>query len=481
MKSLRIRGIVAIATVLGVLLSSLFSVSSRAVTFPDIDGVKQGRVPSLVALWTVDDKTHARKDLYCTGVLIDRFHFITAAHCLDINQRFVAVGGVTEASQRGQALIVTDFKLHPRYDAKSFQNDIAIARLYYGVDNGAEWGKFIGKYPSIPSNDKAYRKDMRLFGWGLKQNNRESFVVTSVPQQEFKKEAGQAFKTFNAATMLGAGFWYPNEKLYAGACNGDSGGPLLANESSEPVLIGLVSYGSAKGCNVKKPTVYTRVAYYKTWINRTIAQMKKDWDAKGIVRGNSPSAFSLPAFSPRFLSSEYDKKTDSQVTRVRLSRDPDAGRADMNEMMLQVYPELIGINLYLSDRIDGCLLRQKGYLQLQIATNSFQDIDFEVVLGPDSGCFKNDSTVTSEEVKTPPKSFTGDCSVYVRPFESTDAAYKSNTDIDALSLQFDSRCLGKASQIWARALIEIDDAKYESDIEPGTDMWVGPLDPKGKK
>jgi len=469
-----------IVSISGLLISSLLSITSSAVTFPDIDGVKQGRVPYLVALWTVDSKTNARKDLYCTGVLIDRFHFLTAAHCLDIREWFVAVGGVTDASQRGQTLIVTDYELHPRYDAKSYQNDIAIARLYYGVDNAAEWGKFIGRYPTIPRNDKEFRKDMRLFGWGLKQNERPSYVVTSVPQTEFKSEAGKAFKTFNEATMLGAGFWYPSEKLYAGACNGDSGGPLLANESTKPTLIGLVSYGSAKGCDVKKPTVYTRVAYYKPWIDRTITKMKREWDKKGIVRGANPSDFSLPAFSSRFIESEYDKGTASQVTSVRLSRDPDAGRADMNEMMLQVYSDTIGINLYLSNRIDGCLLRQKGYTHLQVATNSFQDIDFELFMRPGTGCFRNGSSITAYDVKTPPKNFSGSCAVRVEPFEATQAAYKSNTDIDALSFQFDSRCLGKATQIWVRAVMEIDDSKYEADIEPGNDMWVGPLNPRGR-
>jgi hypothetical protein len=34
------------------------------------------------------------------------------------------------------------------------------------------------------------------------------------------------------------------------------------------------------------------------------------------------------------------------------------------------------------------------------------------------------------------------------------------------------------SQIWARVLVYIDDGKNESDIEPGSDMWVGPLNPK---
>jgi secreted trypsin-like serine protease len=453
-----------------------FSHNATAVTFPDIDGVKQGRAPYLVALWTVNRETLAREELFCSGVLIDPYHFLTAAHCLEGDESFVAVAGVTKNSERGQTLILTDYLIHPRYDEKSLQNDIAIARLYYGVDQAAEWGKFIGKYPSIPDNDKKFRKDMRVFGWGDKQNGKSSSVVTSVKQDEYKREAKESFKSMNEATMLGAGFKYKSENLYAGACYGDSGGPLVANESTSPALIGLVSYGSAKGCDVKKPTIYTRVAYYKNWIGTAKAKLATNWKTKGIKPGAKPSSFSLPVFSTRFIDSEKDDYGTNSY--IQLSVDPDAGRADVSGIMMQNYKnKMVGVNLYFSNVIDGCLLRQKGNIKLQIATNSFQDIDFSVSVNPSNSCFKNDLGVTISQVKLPPNDFRGNCSVFVKPFKGGEGPYVRATDIDAISLAWDSRCLGKVSQIWARALVSINDNKNETDLEPGSDMWVGPLKP----
>jgi hypothetical protein len=283
--------------------------------------------------------------------------------------------------------------------------------------------------------------------------------------------------------MMGAGFKYASENLYEGACYGDSGGPLVANESSKPVLIGLVSFGSAKGCDVRKPTVYTRVAYYNSWIKSMQSKMLKDWKSKGIQVGGSPSTFSLPAFSERFLTSEYSSSSKSYASTIELSTDPDAGRADMNYMMLQIYDKSrMGINIYFSKPVDGCLLRQKGFMQVQIATDSFQEVDFEAKVFASSGCFKNDAVAKTYNVTTPPKTFSGSCAVDVQPFKDTSASVAlDSTSINAVSFQWNPECLGKTSQIWARILVVIDDGKNESDIEPGADMWVGPLNPVAKK
>lgn len=46
-------------------------------------------------------------------------------------------------------------------------------------------------------------------------------------------------------------------------CSGDSGGPLVTPNNS---LIGLTSFGSAKGCEVGATQVFTRISQYTKWI-----------------------------------------------------------------------------------------------------------------------------------------------------------------------------------------------------------------------
>ena len=52
------------------------------------------------------------------------------------------------------------------------------------------------------------------------------------------------------------------------ACNGDSGGPLVAIPPGDPpIQIGIVSWGY--NCDTRYPSVFTRVSYYKSWIEET--------------------------------------------------------------------------------------------------------------------------------------------------------------------------------------------------------------------
>ncbi|CAI9557257.1 unnamed protein product, partial [Staurois parvus] len=52
------------------------------------------------------------------------------------------------------------------------------------------------------------------------------------------------------------------------SCNGDSGGPLNCAISGVYQVHGIVSFGSSLGCNYyQKPSVFTRVSAYISWIN----------------------------------------------------------------------------------------------------------------------------------------------------------------------------------------------------------------------
>uniref|UniRef100_A0A8C5IKF8 Peptidase S1 domain-containing protein n=1 Tax=Junco hyemalis TaxID=40217 RepID=A0A8C5IKF8_JUNHY len=56
-------------------------------------------------------------------------------------------------------------------------------------------------------------------------------------------------------------------------CQGDSGGPLNCAVNGQYQVHGVTSFVSSQGCNVaRKPTVFTRVSAYISWINRKIAK-----------------------------------------------------------------------------------------------------------------------------------------------------------------------------------------------------------------
>ena len=49
---------------------------------------------------------------------------------------------------------------------------------------------------------------------------------------------------------------------------GDSGGPLHCSVNGQYVIHGVTSFVSSLGCNVaRKPTVFTRVSAYISWMN----------------------------------------------------------------------------------------------------------------------------------------------------------------------------------------------------------------------
>lgn len=53
---------------------------------------------------------------------------------------------------------------------------------------------------------------------------------------------------------------------------GDSGGPLHCLVNGQYSVHGVTSFVSSMGCNVsRKPTVFTRVSAYISWMNNVIA------------------------------------------------------------------------------------------------------------------------------------------------------------------------------------------------------------------
>merc|ERR1712179_144285 len=70
---------------------------------------------------------------------------------------------------------------------------------------------------------------------------------------------------------------------YSGSCKGDSGGPLTQDdEQGRRTLIGIVSGGI--GCGKGYPSWYTRVSFFKSWIQCIIDQSLRFHNVKEKVQ-----------------------------------------------------------------------------------------------------------------------------------------------------------------------------------------------------
>jgi secreted trypsin-like serine protease len=146
---------------------------------------------------------------------------------------------------------------NPRYSKNSYANDIGLVLL----DSPAS----VQTLP-LPNASQikavATLKTFTLYGWGVDQNGDSPAVLQSAVLNDQTTAAKQYFKSFfNASTMIAAGYYNKSERVYSGACNGDSGAPLIGYLKGKPVLIGVTSYG-ANDCDTAKPTVFAKVSYF---------------------------------------------------------------------------------------------------------------------------------------------------------------------------------------------------------------------------
>ncbi len=446
---------------------------AAAVTFADTKRVDPTAAPWVVSMWLTDGNSDRKSDGFlCTGSLINPTTVVSAAHCfyddagkyIGMDEAFVLVRNQNDRTSRGEVLVPRAIRVHKFFQYKSLFNDIALIDLKYPTASSS----FL-QLPTKATSDAILKKEMRLYGWGLTENQ-------TLPKYLRSTKQFNAIKT--AARVYGDNFWKANQiaayrkissTRYSAACRGDSGGPLTGKLSGKTYLMGIVSYGSSGDCKSKNPVVYTRVAAYRTWVSNSLTFFA---DARTTSQFDATSAyFAGDAGNPLVstLVTNPDTSTSRSTEVVFATRRFTDSRADLAivEVITNSSPQSgWDVELKLQPKspfTDGCDWSEGTLNNLTINLRVVNGWHTEFQLRHVN---RFNLCLGTEPI---PMAITSPSSTPIPA--GCEAGLRWNPD-GSISVLLQRECSSDPANFYFRTTFGY---RGEADLEPGWDSWAGPI------
>ena len=169
----------------------------------------------------------------------------------------MGVYNFSNPTERTKTFAVEKIWIHEDYERVNHTNDIALLRLSK---------KAYFTPICLPEASTRYENEDRavVAGWGRTLSAEKSDVIKKATLNVLKNEACKYHhkELITRKTLCAHSYKY-------GACNGDSGGPLICRPNYQREVCGIVSLAPRCG-DPLFPGIYTRVTEYLDWIKSII-------------------------------------------------------------------------------------------------------------------------------------------------------------------------------------------------------------------
>ncbi|KAK8775246.1 hypothetical protein V5799_031408 [Amblyomma americanum] len=233
--------------------------------------------------WQVLLKHAKTDDAFCGGSLISHRWVLTAAHCFKQYSRqdvLVVLGKHSLVHREDHEIILSIRRLvvHPDFDNRTLNNDIALIELRAAI-------QYSGRQSPVCLGDAQFIEQMVFHapkpvlgfasGWGrvnIKGPRPENLQEVRLPvlsKRVCLESSSAAVKRKITDNMFCAG--YDDQPVVMDTCEGDSGGPFVADLGGIWYLVGIVSWSHQGKCGVPgRYGFYTKVNNYNAWIVDTV-------------------------------------------------------------------------------------------------------------------------------------------------------------------------------------------------------------------